>query len=42
MLWFRSDAKKEVPAMRIDTYGQQLEVTPALRDYVDPRVRSAR
>ena len=24
--------------MRIDTYGQQLEVTPALRDYVESKL----
>ena len=25
--------------MRIDTYGQQLEVTPALRDYVESKLQ---
>ncbi|KGQ17763.1 Sigma 54 modulation protein/30S ribosomal protein S30EA [Lysobacter dokdonensis DS-58] len=25
--------------MRIDTYGQQLEVTPALRDYVETKLQ---
>jgi len=25
--------------MRIETYGQQLEITPALRDYVEEKLR---